>query len=37
MTLTYVGDAGDLLGVGGGKLSVMADDPGEPRKPKGTG
>jgi hypothetical protein len=29
MTLTYVGDAGELLGTGGGKTSPSPTDPGE--------
>ena len=37
MTLTYVGDAGELLEGGGGKLSPMAVDPGEPRKTQPAG
>ena len=35
MQLTYVGNVGDVLQVGGGKLSMACGDPGEPRKPKG--
>ena len=37
MQLTYVGNVQALLKQGGGKLSPTADDPGEPRKPSGTG
>jgi hypothetical protein len=35
MELTYVGHVGEVLQVGGGKLSMACGDPGEPRKPKG--
>jgi hypothetical protein len=35
MTVTYVGDAGELLEGGGGKLSPTPFDPGEVFKPPG--
>lgn len=35
MELTYVGHVGEVLQLGGGKLSMACGDPGEPRKPKG--
>ena len=35
MELTYVGHLGEVLQLGGGKLSPCNGDPGEPRKPKG--
>ncbi len=35
MVLSYVGHVGEVLQVGGGKLSAVCGDPGEPRKPKG--
>jgi hypothetical protein len=35
MELTYVGHVGEILQLGGGKLSMSGGDPGEPRKPKG--
>jgi hypothetical protein len=35
MTVTYVGNVGEVLLQGGGKLSPCNGDPGEPRKPKG--
>jgi hypothetical protein len=34
-TLTYVGRVRDVVQVGGGKLSQMGGDPGEPRKQMG--
>jgi hypothetical protein len=34
-TLKYVGDVGDVLQGGGGKLTPSPADPGESRKPKG--
>jgi hypothetical protein len=38
MKLTYLGDVRSLLRTGGGKLSVMLADGGDPpRKPKGQG
>jgi hypothetical protein len=37
MTLTYLGDAHELLKGGGGKLSPMAADMGDIRKPPGQG
>jgi hypothetical protein len=37
MTFTYVGDAGDLLGTGGGKMSPSPQDPGEVFKTPGAG
>jgi hypothetical protein len=36
-SLTYVGHVGDVLQVGGGKLTPSPADPGEIRKPKGAG
>ncbi len=33
MTLTYVGDATEVVRGGGGKLTATSADPGEPRKP----
>ena len=33
--LKDAGNVGDVLQGGGGKLSVVAADPGEPRKPTG--
>jgi hypothetical protein len=35
MELTHVGHLGEVLQIGGGKLSPCNGDPGEPRKPKG--
>jgi hypothetical protein len=35
-SLRKVGSVGKVLRGGGGKLSVMADDMGDVRKPKGT-
>jgi hypothetical protein len=38
MRLTYVGEVGEVLRGGGGKLSTSPGDPGEPmRKPPGGG
>jgi hypothetical protein len=37
MKLSYMGNARDLVQIGGGKLSLTGGDPGEPRKPKGQG
>jgi hypothetical protein len=37
MTFTYVGDAGELLEGGGGKMSTSPQDPGEIFKPPGGG
>jgi hypothetical protein len=37
MTVTYVGDVGELLEGGGGKLTPMPGDPGEMFKPPGGG
>jgi hypothetical protein len=37
MSLTYLGDVHELLKGGGGKLSPMAADTGDNRKPKGGG
>lgn len=37
MTLTYVGDAGELLEGGEGKMSTSPQDPGEMFKPPGPG
>ena len=36
-TLKYVGNVGDVLQSGGGKLTPMPGDPGEARKPPGGG
>ena len=35
MKVAYVGHVGDVLQLGGGKLSMACGDPGEPRKPRG--
>ncbi len=35
--LTYVGNVGQVLQAGGGKLTPSPNDPGEVRKPKGAG
>jgi hypothetical protein len=35
MELTYVGEIGDVLQGGGGKLSPVFNDPGDTRKPPG--
>ncbi len=35
--LTYVGNVGQVLQGGGGKLTPNPNDPGEVRKPKGNG
>ncbi len=35
LRLAYVGHVGDVLQLGGGKLTPCHGDPGEPRKPKG--
>jgi hypothetical protein len=37
MTLAYVGEAKDVVQGGTGKLSPMANDSGDVRKPKGQG
>ncbi|MGI8429750.1 MAG: hypothetical protein ACR2OB_10700 [Solirubrobacteraceae bacterium] len=37
MTLTYVGEVGEVLQGGGGKLSTVGQDPGDARKPPGGG
>jgi hypothetical protein len=37
MTLTYVGDSGELLEGGGGKLTPSPNDPGDTFKPPGQG
>jgi hypothetical protein len=37
MTLTYLGDVHKLLQGGMGKVSVLAADTGDTRKPKGQG
>jgi len=37
MTLKYVGNVHELLRGGGGKLSPMAADMGDTRKPRGQG
>jgi hypothetical protein len=37
MKLSYMGNARDLVQIGGGKISATGGDPGEPRKPKGQG
>jgi hypothetical protein len=37
MSLTYVGDVGELLEAGGGKLTPSPMDPGEQFKPPGPG
>lgn len=37
MQLTYLGNVHGLLQQGGGKLSPVTNDPGEPRKPSGSG
>lgn len=36
-SLNYVGRVGDVLQGGGGKLSPVANDPGDTRKPQGQG
>jgi hypothetical protein len=35
--LKYVGNIGEVLQGGGGKLSLAANDPGDARKPSGSG
>jgi hypothetical protein len=35
--LTFVGNIGEVLQGGGGKLSLTANDPGDSRKPSGVG
>lgn len=35
--LKYVGNVGEVLQGGGGKLSLQANDPGDSRKPSGQG
>jgi len=38
MTIERVGSAAEILRMpGGGKLSAVGGDPGDPRKPKGQG
>jgi hypothetical protein len=37
MTLTYVGEVGEVLRGGGGKLSPTPGDPGDNFKPPGQG
>ena len=37
MRLTLLGNVGDVVRGGGGKLTPMTADPGEPRKPPGGG
>lgn len=37
MELFYLGDAAELIQIGGGKLSVTGGDPGEHRKQSGVG
>ena len=38
MTVSRAGSAADILRMpGGGKLSAVGGDPGDPRKPKGQG
>jgi hypothetical protein len=37
MTVTYVGDAREVVQGGGGKLSQTAGDTGDTRKPSGQG
>jgi len=37
MRLTYTGEAKDVVQGGGGKFSTMPSDPGEAKKPTGTG
>lgn len=37
MTLSYKGNVSMVVQIGGGKLSLVGGDPGEPRKPKGQG
>lgn len=35
MELCYRGNVSEMIQIGGGKLSLCAGDPGEPRKPRG--
>lgn len=35
MQVKYVGQVRDVVQLGGGKLSMVGGDPGEPRKPRG--
>lgn len=35
MEVKYVGQVRDVVQLGGGKLSAVGGDPGEPRKPRG--
>jgi hypothetical protein len=37
MKLSNKGNVRDIVQIGGGKLSAVGGDPGEPRKPKGQG
>jgi hypothetical protein len=37
MRLTYLGDVHAFLRQGGGKVSILTGDPGEPRKVPATG
>jgi hypothetical protein len=37
MTVSYRGSVRAVVQIGGGKLSLIGGDPGEPRKPKGQG
>jgi len=37
MTITYVGEAKEVVRSGGGKVSISAADTGDARKPKGQG
>lgn len=35
MQIKFVGDVDKVVLLGGGKLSMVGGDPGEPRKPRG--
>jgi len=35
MEIKFVGTVKEVVQVGGGKLSMVGGDPGEPRKPRG--
>lgn len=35
MQVKFVGDVKQVIQLGGGKLSTVGGDPGEPRKPRG--
>lgn len=37
MKISYVGDISEILQGGGGKLSIAGADPGDARKPSGSG